>query len=171
VKIHQCLPALAAIVLAFVLASCTSFAPVYGSHAGSGMAAARFNFAPPGSRLEQLVINRLKLAFPAPATEADPVLDVSVSIGSPPGVRSSAFAMATPSRIRVYGVVTVAQGKTTVFEATRFVDTAYQSGKLTLAQIEISTGTQESAAISLADSIRAAILAGYRPGMLPAQSR
>ena len=149
--------------MAVALAACTSFAPVYGSRTDSAVANIRFNYANPDDRLEQLVFNRLRVAFPASATASDPMLDIAVSVSSLSAPLSDSFATARPARIRVQAVVTITQGGQVLFEALRFVDTAYQTGKLTPAGISASLGAQESAAMSVAESVRAAILAGYRP--------
>ncbi len=154
--------------MALVLAACSSFAPVYGSRTESAASSIRFNYADPDDRLEQLVLNRLSVAFPARATAADPILDIAVSVRSLAAPLSDSFAVAIPARIRVQAVVTITQGDEIVFEALRFVDTAYQTGKLASADISASQGAQESAARSVAESVRAAILAGYRPATMSA---
>lgn len=152
-------------VMAVVLAGCTSFAPVYGTSAAGGIASARFNFLPPGSRIEQLIIDRLKVAFPGEASPQDPTLDIAASVGSYPGSISDAFDVARPANVRVTASVTIARDDAVLFAATRFSDTAYQNGKLTPVDIASSAGAQETAARNAAEAIRAAILSGYRPGV------
>ncbi|MCP8884397.1 hypothetical protein NIM87_12835 [Devosia sp. XJ19-1] len=161
---------LAAALMAVVLAGCTSFAPVYGTNAAGSIASARFNFLPPDSRIEQLIIDRLKVAFPGEASPQDPTLDIAASAGSYPGSMSDAFDVARPANVRVTASVTIEQDDAVLFAATRFSDTAYQSGKLTPVEISSRTGAQETAARNAAEALRAAILAGYRPGM-PASVR
>ncbi|SMQ60451.1 hypothetical protein SAMN06295905_0378 [Devosia lucknowensis] len=151
--------------LAAVLSSCTSFAPVYGDLSSNSISAARFNFASPGSRLDQVALNRLKVAFPGAAQPSDPDLAVSIAVTTLAAPLSTSIAVAAPVRIRVEGRVTISRGDDVAFEATRFVDTSYQSGKLTQTEMASSSGAQEAAAIAVADALRAAILAGYRPGM------
>jgi hypothetical protein len=155
------------VLLAGLLSACASFTPVYGDRTPSGISAARFNFAPPDSRLEQLVLNRLKIAFPGPANDADPVLDVALSVRSLSSGLSTSFDAATPARIRVDATVRVIRGDDVLFEVTRSSDTAYQGGKLTPTAIAASAGAQETAALSVAESLRVALLAGYRPTTLP----
>lgn len=156
-------------VLTFTLAAgalsaCSSFAPVYGVTAkGRDMASVAFNFAPPETRLEQIIINRLKVAFPAQAAPQDPILDISAATSSLPGSQSNAFSVGRPSNIRVEATVTIVQSDEVAFSATRFSDTSFQSGKLTPVEIASTNGAQETAARSVADALRAAILAGYRP--------
>jgi len=155
---------LAATLLAGTLAGCTSFTPVYGDHAGGrSMAEVRFNFASPDSHLEQIILNRLKLAFPGPALPSDPTLDIDVATRSPRGPMSDAYAVAQPVNVRVEATVTIESGNEILFEATRFTDTAYQGGKLTPTNAFAGTGAREAAAESLAEALRAAMLAGYRP--------
>ena len=155
--------AVACAVFTLALAGCTSFAPVYGDPAsGRDMSAVRFNFASPDSHLEQIILNRLKLVFPGPASPSDPVLDIAATTSAPQGVMSDAFDVARPVNVRVQAAVTITQGEDIIFEATRFTDTAYQSGKLTPTDIASRTGAQETAASSTAEALRAAILAGYR---------
>lgn len=155
------LPLAAMALLASLLNACTSFAPVYGDRPGDGMESVRFNFASPDSRIEQIIFDRLKLAFPGEAGPNDPVLDIVASTASPAGSMSDAFAMARPVKVRVEATVTVSRDDRILFEATRFADTAYQSGKLTPVDIASSQGAQEKAANSAAEAIRAAILGEY----------
>lgn len=150
-------------LLASFLTACTSFAPVYGDRSGAGMEAVRFNFASPDSRLEQIVLDRLKLAFPGQAGPNDPVLDIAVTTASLPGSQSNAFSVGKPINTRVEATLTVTRGDQVEFSATRFADTAYQSGKLTPVDIASAAGAQETAARAAAEALRAAVLAGYRP--------
>ncbi|MFC3703872.1 hypothetical protein ACFOOL_03775 [Devosia honganensis] len=161
--------AIGALMLTMVLAACTSFAPVYGGHAG-GMEAARFNFAAPANREEQLILNRLRLAFPGPAAPDDPVLRVTAATRSPGDALSDAFAVARPVNVRVEASVAISRDGVVLFEATRFADTARQAGKLTPVDLASATGAAERAAEAVAEALRAAILAGYRPAQ-PAMVR
>jgi hypothetical protein len=150
-------------LLAGLLTACTSFAPVYGDRSGAGMEAVRFNFASPDSRLEQIVLDRLKLAFPGQAGPDDPLLDINVSTSSLPRSQSNAFPIAKPVNTRVEATLTVTRDGEVEFSATRFADTAYQSGKLTPVDIASATGAPQTAARSVAEALRAAVLASYRP--------
>lgn len=154
--------ALAFAVLAGTLAGCTSLAPVYGDpSSGRDMSTVRFNFASPDNHLEQIILNRLKVAFPGPASPSDPILDIAAGTSTPQGSMSDAYAVARPVNVRVEASVTIEQGDEVVFEATRFTDTAYQGGKLTPTDMASATAARESAARSTAEALRAAILAGY----------
>ncbi|MHA6298284.1 hypothetical protein [Devosia sp. CAU 1758] len=171
-KKHKLLPIAIALTLLGLLAGCTSFAPVYGDRATDGsLASARFNFAPSNSRLEQIILDRLKVAFPGEASPLDPVLDISASAGGLPGSVSNAFSVSRPANIRVTATATISQGGIVLFETTRFSDTSYQTGKLTPVEIASASGTQEAAARSTAEAIRAAILAKYRPSEAIVQVR
>ncbi|QYO77756.1 hypothetical protein [Devosia salina] len=150
-------------LLASLLTACTSFTPVYGDRPGAGMESVRFNFASPDSRIEQIIFDRLKLAFPGEAGPNDPVLDIAASAVSLPGSMSNAFAVARPTNVRVQATVTITNDDRVLFEATRFADTAYQSGKLTPVDIASSQGAQETAARAAAESLRISVLSGYRP--------
>ncbi|WP_297107252.1 hypothetical protein [uncultured Devosia sp.] len=149
--------------IASLLTACTSFAPVYGDRSGEGMESVRFNFASPDSRLEQIIFDRLKLAFPGEAGPNDPVLDIAASTVSLPGSMSNAFAVARPVNVRVEASVTISRDDRILFEATRFADIAYQSGKLTPVDIASSQGAQEMAARASAESLRLSVLSSYRP--------
>lgn len=155
--------ALAGGILAATLAGCTSFAPVYGDRTGGDMASARFNFAAPDSRVEQIILNRLKLSFPEPALPSDPTLDIAAAVSAPQNSMSDAYAVARPVNVRVEATVTIRRNNETVFEARRFADTAYQGGKLTPVDLASGEGASEVAARATAEALRAAILAGYRP--------
>lgn len=158
-------------LLAAATSACTSFTPVYGDASAAGLAAARFNFAPPTNRAEQLILNRLQVAFPNPAGPSDPTLTVRATTVSTSGPLSNAVAVASPVGTRVEATVTIAMGTETVFSATRFTDTAYQGGKLAPTDALSAIGANETAARSTAESLRAAILAGYRPGMMVSTPR
>ena len=153
----------AAVVLTTLVTACTSFAPVYGDRTGPVIETLRFNFASPDNHLEQIIFDRLKVAFPGQAAPGDPVLDVAVRTSSPASSSSDAFAVARPIRVRVDAVVTISLEDQTLFQARRFTDTAYQGGKLTPVNMASRTGAEETAALSTAESLRASILAGYRP--------
>ncbi len=163
-KRRQVLTLGAAGLLAMALAGCTSFAPVYGDASGAGLANARFNFAAPTNRLEQVILNRLAVAFPNPAGPNDPTLRVSAKSSARDAALSRAFAVGTPVNVRVEATITIVQGEQTLFSATRFVDSAYQSGSLTGVDLSSAAGTDEQAAESAAEALRAAVMAGYRPG-------
>lgn len=150
-------------LLVCMLAACTSFAPVYGDRSGTDVQTIRFNFAPPDTRLEQLIINRLRVAFPGAAAPTDPVLDIAATVSSPAGAMSNAIAVGRPVNVRIEATVKVNSGPDTLFSATRFSDTTYQSGKLTPVGIASADGARETAAHNVAEALRAAILAGYRP--------
>lgn len=154
--------ALVFVVLAVTLAGCTSFSPVYGDSAsGRDMSAVRFNFASPDSHLEQIIFNRLKAAFPSPASPSDPTLDIVARTIGLQGSMSNAYAVARPVNLRVEATVTIEHNGETLFEATRFADTSFQGGKLTLPDLASRTGAEEIAAKSTAEALRAAILAGH----------
>lgn len=155
----------ASALVGLTLSACTSFAPVYGHVSSTSVAAARFNFAPPKNRLEQIIINRLEIAFPGPASASDPVLTVVASSGGVAGGISNAIAVGNPVSTRVEATVTVSRDAAVLFTTRRFTDSAYQSGKLTPTDVFSATGALETAARSTAESLRAAILSGYRPGM------
>ncbi|QQR39494.1 hypothetical protein [Devosia rhizoryzae] len=154
-------------VFAITLGACTSFAPVYGDVSSTSVSAARFNLAPPKNRLEQIILNRLDIAFPGPANPSDPVLTVTAATTGLAGGLSNAIVVGNPVSTRVEATVTITQGDQVLFTTRRFTDSTYQSGKLTPTDVFSATGAQETAARSTAESLRAAILAGYRPGMTP----
>lgn len=147
--------------LATALAGCTSFTPVYGD--ASPVSTARFNFADPGNRLEQIILQRLQLAFPGPAAPSDPVLRVTATTPGIPEIKSDAYDVGIPMPVRVEATVSITSGDQVLLQATRFSDTAYQSEKLSPTNAASLIGAQETAARSTAESLRAAILAGYRP--------
>jgi hypothetical protein len=147
--------------LSSALAGCTSFTPVYGD--ASPVSTARFNFAEPGNRLEQIILQRLQVAFPGPATPADPVLKVTASTAGIPEIKSDAYDVGIPVPVRVEATVSITRGDQVLLQATRFTDTAYQGEKLSPTNAASLIGAQETAARSTAESLRAAILAGYRP--------
>ncbi len=153
-------------LLALALSGCSSFTPVYGDASGAGLANARFNFASPTNRLEQVILNRLAVAFPNAAGPDDPVLSVSASSSSSQQALSDAFDVGAPINVQVQASVTITAGEKTLFSATRFKDTAYQGGKLLPTSQASAEGAREQAAESTAEALRAAILAGYRPSLV-----
>ncbi len=150
-------------VVSIALAGCTSFTPVYGDRGGASAETLRFNFAAPSNRMEQIILSRLGLAFPAVAGPNDPVLSVRANNQGLPGTMSDAFSTRSPNAIRVEATVTIKRGDEVLFEAKRFTDTSYQSVGQNLAGNAAAVGAEETAARSTAESLRAAILAGYRP--------
>ncbi len=168
---HRIIRAILAIgIIAGTIAGCTSFSPVYGDRTVSSLEYARFNFAAPDSRIEQIVLDRLKVAFPGPALPTDPLLDVRVdTTGGLASAMSDSFDVGRPSNVRMQATVTIARDGSTIFTATRFSDTSYQGGKLNPVDIANVAGASERAAEAVAESIRAAILAGYRPPPSAAQ--
>lgn len=150
-------------LMATSLAGCTSFRPVYGDAAAGGVEQARFNFAEPKSRMDQIILNRLKLAFPQPAGPQDPLLTVTASAEAPWTGLSNAIPAGRPSGTGVRATVTITQSGAELFSATRLTETAVQGGKLTPTNMFAAQGALEAAAQSTAESLRTAILAGYRP--------
>lgn len=145
------------------LAGCTSFAPVYGDRSGAGAETYRFQFAAPKNRMEQLILNRLGVAFPLVAGPNDPVLTVTAVQVGRQGVQSDSFKAQKPIPVRVEATLTIRRGDEVVFEAKRFADTDSETVGQVLAQNMANTGAEENAARSTAESLRLAILAGYRP--------
>lgn len=164
--ISEVVKSVALVVVAAALAACSSFVPVYGDRTGTSMQTVRFNFAAPDNRLEQIIVDRLKLVFPAEATPQDPVLDIVATLAGGAGSASNALAVARPSNFRVQATVTIMQADALLFNATRFVDSGFQGSKLTPTDLLSSAGAQESAARAVADSIRAAIISAYVPSRL-----
>lgn len=145
-----------------VLAGCTGLVPVYSDQVRVNASALRFNFEPPETRLEQIVLNRLKAAFPSAASPSDPTLDVSVfSTAVSSGM--VLFSVGRPVGIRVQAKVTISDGDAAdAVEIIRFTDTTYQGGKLVPTDLNSSSGAEETAAVSTAESLRAAILVHYQ---------
>lgn len=159
----------AAVATTVLLSGCTSFTPVYEGGSSNGLAASRFNFVAPSDHLDQIVLNRLRSVFPDPAGPNDPVLAVTTSTASPWAGYSNAIPAGRPAGIRVTAKVTISQDNVEIFSATRFSDTTYQGGSVSPVDVASSTGAYEVAAKSVAESLRAAILAGYRPMSHPLQ--
>ena len=149
--------------LAALLGGCSGFVPVYGDMA-AGPGSARFHFAAPGNRAEQIILNRLRTAFPQPAGPGDPTLAVTATEGGQWRGISDAFPAGRPVGVAVSASVRITQGDTELFAASRSTDTAYRSGGTSLAERASRDGAMETAARSTAEALRAAILAGYRPG-------
>ncbi|UYN98333.1 MAG: hypothetical protein KIT02_10180 [Devosia sp.] len=160
-KRSRFLVVLGAGLVSLALSGCTSLAPVYGDR--SGAEAIRFNFASPSNRMEQLVLNRLRVAFPGAAGAADPVLTVRASSASAYTPKSDPFRIRDPKAEAVQATVTIRQGDEILLEATRSAETAYQDATLSLTDQESEIGAEETAARAVAESLRLAILAGYRP--------
>jgi hypothetical protein len=163
-KILEVVKSVTLVLVSVALAACSSFVPVYGDRSGANMQTVRFNFTAPDSRLEQIIIDRLKLVFPAEASPQDPVLDIVATLAGGAGSASNAFPVSRPSNFRVQATVTIVQDDALLFSETRFADSGFQGNKLTPTDLFSSAGAQESAARAVADSIRAAIISTYVPG-------
>lgn len=158
-------------LLTVALSGCTSFAPVYGGTSGADLASARFNFAPPTNRLEQIMLNRLSLAFPNAAGPNDPVLRISARSIAPAATLSNAVAVGNPVNVGAEATITIVADGQTLFSATRFSDSAYQGDRLSPTDLASADGVRETVAENTAEALRLAILAGYRPGMVSTQPR
>lgn len=145
---------IAGCLLALALAGCSSFTPVYATATGVSPLAHSFNFAKPRNRLEQIIVGDLASVFPAPATPSSPTLVVTASAAGIGGSRIQAT--------RVIATVSI-DDNGQVFSVTRFTDAGYQPGALVITDQATLTDAQETAAHSTAQSLRAAILATYRP--------
>lgn len=155
---------MSAVLLATTLVACTSFAPVYGDRSAAAIASTRFSFAPPANRLSQIVLNRLAIAFPATGGAGDPVLSVAAVKSGPSIGISNAIPAGRPVGVRVEATVTIRQPDGQTVSFTRFADTSYQGEKLSPTNYESEIGAEEAAANAVAEALRAAILASYRPG-------
>jgi hypothetical protein len=149
-------------VLAVVLAGCSSFTPVYGTANGISPLAYSFNFAKPRNRLEQIILGDLASAFPATPTSASPTLTVTATVVNMGGSMSSSITVGRVESSRVTATVAIdTNGQ--VVNITRFTEAGYQPGALVITDQAALTDAQETAAHSTAESLRAAILATYRP--------
>lgn len=148
------------------LSACSSFAPVYGERSDDALRSARFNFGEPSTRVEQIIINRLKIAFPGDAEPEDPILDVTATVTGLPAPISSAFSAARPVNIRVQAEVTIVRDDETLLSETRFADSSYQGGKLTPTDIYSRAGLEERVAEAVAEALRAALIARLTAGDL-----
>lgn len=148
--------------VALVLAGCSGFTPVYGGLTSATPAGYSFQFAKPRNRLEQIILNELAAAFPAPATGASPTLSVNAAAAATTAPMSSAITLGRIVGSRVTATVTIA-GTVSAFSVTRFADAGYQPGAVVVTDQAALTNAQETAARATAESLRAAILATYRP--------
>ena len=159
---RNALVALAFLTPALTLAGCTSFAPVY-SDAAMSEAKFAFNYAKPSSRLEQVAYQELSLRFPEARRADAPTLAVSISAGGRGLTRSASVNPVTNYEASASGTVTItdASGKK-LFAATRNASTGYQTNGQVFADTEAFRAASEQAARDVAESLRLAILAGYK---------
>lgn len=143
------------------VAGCTGLTPVY-SDAAMAQKTFAFNFAKPNSRLEQVAYQELALRFPNAAPDA-PTLSVSVGVGSRLLTRSASANPLTSYEAVASGTATIAdaQGKT-LFTASRTASTNFQTNGQVFADTEAYKSASEQATRELAESLRLAILAGYK---------
>jgi len=162
---RNALVSLAFLAPTLALAGCTSFAPVYSDVA---MAEAKyaFNFAKPVSRLDQIAYQELALRFPG-GTLDSPTLTVSIGASSRGLTRSATVNPVTNYEAIANGTATItdASGKK-LFSATRSASTGYQTNGQVFADTEAFRSASEQAARDVAESLRLAILAGYKGQLL-----
>ena len=147
-----------AIGLTLMVAAC-SFTPAYGPHsAGASLA---FNFAEPGSRLEQIVYNDLSFAFGRAAGPDDPLISVTVT-SSGRGIARSASANPEPaSEAIASGTLRVTSGEEELFVLSRQASATYTKNGQIVADRQAKTDADERAAEALADIFRLALIGRF----------
>lgn len=143
------------------VAGCTGLTPVY-SDAAMAQKTFAFNFAKPNSRLDQVAYQELASRFPNAAPDA-PTLAVSISAGGRQLTRSATDNPVTNSEAGAYGTLTItdAQGKQ-LFVASRNASSSYQTNGQVFADTEAYKAATEQATRAVAESLRLAVLAGYK---------
>jgi hypothetical protein len=140
------------------LAGCSSFAPVYGTSA-AGQAVPSFSFAPPGNRLEQVVIQELELRFGD--SGGVPVEAVVTTITQ---VRNLARSRTTnpgePIAVTVTATLTAQPSGAAPWQISRRAEAHYTRSGQVLADTVAAEDAAERAAKAAAESLRLAILAG-----------
>jgi LPS-assembly lipoprotein len=148
-----------ALLVPLVLAGCSSFRPVYGV---DGIATGRLalSYAKPASRLEQIIIQDLKLKLGSTNDAGAPRVTIRAAAPSRPLTRGTASRAMTDHEVVVtatYGVV--ANGKV-VAEGSRRAAASYRStGQQVLADESAYRDAAERAAREVAETIRLSIIA------------
>ena len=148
-----------------LLSACSGFRPVYGE-GFSAAARHSFDYAEPGSRLDQVIYTELRLRL-APETANPDAIDVAVSASASTRAITKT-GVAKPAATQEMTVsasisVTGPDGKL-IFSGTRSASALYTTTGQVLADTAAQTDASERAARALADTIRLAILGALEAG-------
>lgn len=157
-----------AIATAGALAGCSTFRPVYGDNE---MPLA-FKIDPPKTPEERVAWREFVARFDSTETSQAPVLKYSVAISGLPGRMTSvpsgtnpitgrSVSMPSEAAVRSTITATVVYDGETVFEATRFADAGYTSGRTVIADMASADEAGERATKAAAESIRLALIAEF----------
>lgn len=150
------------------LASCTSFAPVYGDN-GIVNSELALTYAKPTNRLEQIIYQDLALRLGKSSDANAPLVTIKTSTKS----RSLPTADASPvsqKQVTVTATITIAKLETpttadaaavmkTIYTASRNASADYTTGPQSLANQQAAEEASERAAKALAETVRLTIIA------------
>ena len=148
-----------ALVAPLLLGGCSGFRPVYGD---GGLIAQRleFNYAKPGSRTDQIIIQELALRLGSGSNPDAPEIRISSAAGARGLTRTNVTKPGSHLEMSVrtsYSVVT-ADGETLV-SGTREASAAYVTSGQVIADEAAAKDATERAAREVAETIRLSILA------------
>lgn len=147
------------------LSACSGLRPVYGD-AGAIAAAADFDYAPPASRLDQLIYNELRLRL-GPDTETPAAYRVTVVSGAAPQAitRTNVVKPGTTHEATVTAHVTVsAPDGRVLFSGSRQQSALYVTTTQVLADTAAYNDAAERAAKELAEVVRLTIIGAIETG-------
>jgi LPS-assembly lipoprotein len=148
-----------ALLTPVLLAGCSSFRPVYGV---GGIATERLalSYAKPTTRLEQIIIQDLKLKLGSTSDPDAPRVTITASTASRQLTRGSVTKAVTDHEALVTATYGVVVGSRIVAEGTRRASASYRStGQQVLADESAYRDATERAAREVAETIRLSIIA------------
>ncbi len=151
------------------LSACSGLRPVYGD-IGGGTSAYLVNYAAPGSRLDQIIYNELRLRLGA---HSDSPQAVRVSVRSYYALRAltrtEQSVPGTPWEVTVTSAISaVSPTGEILFSGTRTASSVYNTVGQVLADTTAQTDAAERAARSMADIVRLSLLGAFNRGPRPA---
>jgi hypothetical protein len=148
-----------------LLAACSGFRPVYGD-AGSAVSRYSFDYAAPGSRLDQVIYTELRLRL-GPDTDAASAIKVAVSAyaGARALTRTAVAKPASTAEMVVSATIrVVGPDGEVIFTGTRSASAIYTTVGQVLADTAAQTDAADRAARALAETIRLMILGALEAG-------
>lgn len=148
-----------ALAAPLALAGCSSFRPVYGE-AGVTQERLALNYAKPGGRLDQIIIQDLILRLGSTKSSDAPEVTISTSTATRALTRTGTVKPNRQMEVAVTASYVIVAGDRTVLQGSRKAVAAYSTNGQVLADEAALKDATERAAHEVADTIRLSILGG-----------
>lgn len=148
-----------AVVAATSLAACSSYKPVYGDAGVMVAENGKFRFAPPQSRLDQIIYQNMLLTLGQSKSSTAPLVEITTSSASTDLTRSASDRPNDQRQAVVTALIKITSPSgAVVFNTTRSASAVYSVDSQGLANSEAQKDAEERAARELAETVRLTLI-------------